>query len=212
MTRDERFDLVIYDHVERLFPELLADLADHGWLWVKAQIWQESRFDPAAASPVGARGLMQLMPATDRAIDGDLDGADVVGNVDNGVRYLAEQYRHLGEIPDAIDRLRCALASYNGGRGYVNRALELARAAEGLPMAYADWRKGGKRPGRWQRWAVVKTFLASGSCVVNRHRPDHRQMTDYVTRIEQRYNLYCKAAGFDDADGAEQGESPERTA
>ena len=73
MKNENRFDQIIHDQVEQHFPELLQDLTPFGWLWVKAQVWQESRMDPEAISPCGAKGLMQLMPATDQEIDGDID-------------------------------------------------------------------------------------------------------------------------------------------
>ena len=34
------------------------------WKLVKAQVWQESAFDPSAVSSCGAQGLLQLMPET----------------------------------------------------------------------------------------------------------------------------------------------------
>ena len=42
------------------------------WKLVKAQVWQESAFDPSAVSPCGAQGLLQLMPETDFMLDGDM--------------------------------------------------------------------------------------------------------------------------------------------
>lgn len=71
----------------------------------------ESGFNPLAISPKGARGLMQLMPATARRF-GVTDSFDVRQNIEAGVKYL----RHLQEM-FKDDRL--ALAAYNAGEGAV---------------------------------------------------------------------------------------------
>jgi membrane-bound lytic murein transglycosylase MltF len=192
MNLDDRFDSLIMAAVTAQFPALLADFGASGWLWVKAQCWQESRMNPLAVSSCGAVGLLQLMPATDLGIDGDLDGFDPAGNIDNGVRYLAEQYQKFAEIPSPADRLRFALAAYNGGRGYVNRALELARAACDQPAAFAAWKKTGMPAGQWQGWGFAHPYLADARCQVKGKRPDHKQITDYVAHIEGRYRHYAK--------------------
>ncbi|MFN8610533.1 MAG: lytic transglycosylase domain-containing protein [Vulcanimicrobiota bacterium] len=67
----------------------------------------ESGFDTEAVSPVGARGLMQLMPDTAASM-GVTDIHDPVQNVSAGTRYLTAQYRRYGE-------LQLALAAYNAG-------------------------------------------------------------------------------------------------
>jgi len=80
---------------------------------VFALMAQESRFDPRAVSPVGARGLGQLMPATAAGL-GVRDSFDIEQNVDGTVRYLKDMMRIFGSP-------RMALAAYNAGPGNVQR-------------------------------------------------------------------------------------------
>lgn len=192
MKPEDRFDLVIYGEIEAHFPALLRDLGPFGWLWIKAQVWQESRMNPDAVSPVGAAGLLQLMPATDLEIDGDLDGSDVVGNIDNGVKYLSFLYGRFGEIPTFEERLKFALASYNGGRGYINKALDLARSASGLPGSYSEWVRDGRPAGEWQLWKIARWALVRPECQVKGKNPDWVQIFDYVEAIENRFRYYTK--------------------
>ncbi len=72
----------------------------------------ESNYDPAAVSPKGALGLMQLIPATARRF-GVADVFDPAENIEGGAKYL----RYLlnlygGDYP-------LALAAYNAGEGAV---------------------------------------------------------------------------------------------
>lgn len=80
---------------------------------VEAVAWQESRFNHAAVSSKGARGVMQLLPKT--ASDLGVDPDDLKGNIDGGAAYLAQQLRRYG------GDLRLALAAYNAGPGAVDR-------------------------------------------------------------------------------------------
>lgn len=190
----KKIDPATYDALIRMiaadyFPELCGYLGPFGWLWVKAQIKQESRFNLEATSRAGAMGLMQLMPATAREM-GVKDPFSPTQNITGGIKYLAQQYHKLAEIPCHIDRFKFALAAYNGGRGYVNVALALARQAEGLPFGYRGWVKGGRLPGRWQCFDHASRFLADVRCRVRGKRPDYMQMTDYVERIEDYFKEF----------------------
>ena len=55
---------------------------------VRAIVQRESNWQPCAVSPKGARGLMQLMPATARRL-GVRDSCNIEQNISGGVRYLA---------------------------------------------------------------------------------------------------------------------------
>lgn len=100
---------------------------------VAALIRQESMFNPRARSPVGALGLMQVMPQTGATL------ARTLGiprfrpemltqpelNVAFGTTYLAQQLRAYG------DRLDAVLAAYNAGPGRVRRWQQ-----------FPEWREG----------------------------------------------------------------------
>lgn len=79
---------------------------------VLRQMHQESGARADAVSPKGARGPMQLMPATAQELGVDLD--DPYDNIRGGVRYLKQQYDRFGS-----DEL--ALAAYNAGPGAVEK-------------------------------------------------------------------------------------------
>jgi soluble lytic murein transglycosylase-like protein len=74
---------------------------------IEAVVWQESRWHAGARSPVGARGLAQLMPGTARDLGVDPD--DPMANLEGGARYLREQ---LDRFDGDVEK---ALAAYNAG-------------------------------------------------------------------------------------------------
>jgi soluble lytic murein transglycosylase-like protein len=86
-------------------------------LLVHSVIQIESNYNPLAISPKGARGLMQLMPATARRF-AVRNSFNPVENIDGGVRYL-KYLLTLFENRRSPERL--ALAAYNAGEGAVLR-------------------------------------------------------------------------------------------
>lgn len=93
-------------------------------------ITQESGFDAHALSPVGAMGLMQLMPGTVKHINnsGPLAIASAYNpsqNIAGGTWYLRSLYNQFRGYPEER-RWQFALASYNGGYARVTQALSKA--------------------------------------------------------------------------------------
>lgn len=84
----------------------------------------ESNFDPAAVSPAGARGLMQIMPATARFLAGIGEDSDRLPALhDPAVNLsLGQRYLNFLAATDIVagDKLRL-LASYNTGPGAFSR-------------------------------------------------------------------------------------------
>jgi soluble lytic murein transglycosylase-like protein len=101
------------DAYEDLIQEA-AEVYDLSPALIRAVMRTESAFDPTAVSPVGAMGLMQLMPALAKEM-GVEDPFDPRDNVMGGAKYLRQLLdAHRGN-------LRLTLASYNAGPGNVRR-------------------------------------------------------------------------------------------
>lgn len=80
---------------------------------VKAVVQQESGFNSKAVSPVGALGLMQLMPSTAKGL-GVRNPFDAEQNIAGGTKYLKN-------LIDKYDSVKLGLAAYNAGSGAVNK-------------------------------------------------------------------------------------------
>ncbi len=81
---------------------------------VKAIIMAESSYNPKAISKRGAKGLMQLMPETAKAL-GVMDIFDPEHNIDGGVRYFKRLVKKFnGDV-------KLALAAYNAGSRIVKK-------------------------------------------------------------------------------------------
>lgn len=81
---------------------------------IKAVMHVESAFNPRAVSSAGARGLMQLMPATAKRF-GVSDAFHAIDNMNGGVKYLKWLYNRFQ------GNLRNVLAGYNAGEGAVDQ-------------------------------------------------------------------------------------------
>lgn len=123
-----RYDGAIRASVERWWPEY------PDWLAWRAQLYQESRLNPAAVSPVGAAGLAQFMPGTWRQVAAELrlpPGASPHQALAiNAGAYYMSRLRRIWSSPRTEDhRHQLAQASYNAGAGNILRAQSLCGGA-----------------------------------------------------------------------------------
>ncbi len=105
-----------------------GDQYELDYLLMAAQGFQESGLDQGVKSPVGAIGVMQVMPATGKELKvGDIRQLD--SNIHAGVKYMRfimdEYYKD--EPMDNLNKGLFAFASYNAGPG---RIRQLRREAE----------------------------------------------------------------------------------
>ena len=154
-----------------------------GWDWrlLGSQMYQESRFNPTARSWVGARGLMQLMPATAKQF-GVRAITDPAQNVAGGVRYLRWlEKQWASRIADSTERLKFVLASYNAGLGHVVDAQRLAD-------------KHGDDPEKWEEVAYWMLQLAKqeyhADPVVRYGYCRGYEPVTYVALILERFDHY----------------------
>ena len=152
---------------DKLFKKFSTEFfgADFDWKWFKAQAWTESLIDPAATSPVGAMGIMQLMPGTSQEMATKLKlenkPRDPEFNIRAGIAYDKRCW-NIWKKEEGVERLRFMFASYNAGAGHIIKAQRLATVKD--------------------KWVSV------GMCLPAITGKDHSWETlNYVRRIERAY-------------------------
>ncbi|MCC6807253.1 MAG: transporter substrate-binding domain-containing protein [Deltaproteobacteria bacterium] len=177
-NQDLKGAISAYDELAKKY----AKQYEFDWRLVLAQMYQESHFDPAAKSWVGALGLMQVMPKTAK----DLKIEDVVDpeqGIHAGVK-LMHRYAKMFTSPDVKekDRLRFALASYNCGPGHV---IDARRIAIDLKL----------NPNKWFGNVEQAMLLLSKPEHAKKARHGYcrcEEPVNYVSQIQSRYDSYSK--------------------
>ncbi len=111
------------------------------WALVHSLIRQESQFDARARSPVGAQGLMQLMPATARETARKLGIAHEESwlylrpshNIKLGTAYIDQMLRRFD------NSYPLAIAAYNAGPGRVDKWLKIYGDPRKGEIDWIDW-------------------------------------------------------------------------
>jgi soluble lytic murein transglycosylase len=126
---------------------------------------QESAFDPAAGSPVGARGLMQLMPGTAQGVARRFKVEYDPNRLLDGSYNAQLGAAHLGELmEDWRGSFILTFASYNAGPGNVRKWID----------AYGDPRKPDTDPVDWVE------------------RIPFHETRNYVQRVMENLQVYRK--------------------
>lgn len=113
-------------HYDELFKKYAKEI---GWDWrmLASLAYTESNFDPNVISWAGARGLMQLMPATARAMGMPVGKEnDPEESIKAGVKYIARLQNIFSKVPDKGEQTKFVLAAYNAGVGHITDAMALA--------------------------------------------------------------------------------------
>ena len=113
-------------HFDHLFKKYAPEV---GWDWrvIASLAYNESNFDTTAVSWVGAKGLMQLMPRTARAM-GIPEGKEQnpEESVKAATKYLAQIARSFNKVTNPEEKMKFVLGAYNAGIGHVFDAMALA--------------------------------------------------------------------------------------
>jgi len=115
----------------------VADAHGLDWRLLAAMGYQESHWDPDAASQTGVRGIMMLTQKTATQL-GVTDRLDPEQSIEGGARYFLRMRKRIpSRIPEP-DRSWMALAAYNMGWGHLEDTRKLTEKQGGNPDRWQD--------------------------------------------------------------------------
>jgi soluble lytic murein transglycosylase-like protein len=147
------------DYFRKYTARYFGDTAD--WRVFKAQGIVESGLRPTVVSPVGARGVMQIMPSTYADIrkhnkDAPLrDIDDPESNIAAGIWYARQEYSYWLRASEDKHHNQFMFGSYNAGRGTIMRA---QKAAEAEKMNQRRWPSIERVAPHVQKWRYQETL------------------------------------------------------
>lgn len=171
------------------YDDLVRKYANHygfDWRLITAQMYQESRFNPKARSPIGARGLMQLMPRTARSM-GVKNLTDPDHSIQGGIKYLDWLRDRFDPTLPIAERLWFTLAAYNAGAGHVQDARRLAH-------------KLGHNPDRWfghTEQAMLQLAQKQYASKARYGYVNGVEPVNYVRQIKNRFEAYINLSHQD---------------
>lgn len=136
----------------------------------------ETRFNPAAVSKRGARGMMQFMPATASRY-GLRNPHDPQAALDAAARYLRELSVRFGHRADLV------LAAYNAGEGAVEAYLKGRRIIAGGRII----NPGGVTTGGVPPYRETRGYVARGIVLLQKLRSASSQQTSATMRDRRNY-------------------------
>jgi membrane-bound lytic murein transglycosylase MltF len=144
----DRFDDTFRKYSQRFFGP------GFDWRIFKAQAMAESNISMTAKSWVGARGIMQLMPATFREIHSknpEMTSIDKPEwNIAAGIYYDRDLWNRWEEDSGEGDRAHFMFGSYNAGRGTLLRAQRFARDMTLDPSIWPSIETVAPKVPRWR--------------------------------------------------------------
>ncbi|NUN69977.1 MAG: transglycosylase SLT domain-containing protein [Bacteroidetes bacterium] len=166
------------------------------WRLVAAVITVESRFDHSAESHKGAKGFMQVMPATQDEIAEKFGLEreafdDPHGNIRAGVYYLSQIYKQFGD--DGLseeNRIKFTLASYNAGPGRIIDARKMAAYVNDDPK---EWKSvKNSLPLLSKKYASLHRFVWEERKPSNGYFKGWKETANYVENVMGYYGEYRK--------------------
>tara|TARA_R110000850_G_scaffold156_9_gene1210 strand:+ start:5686 stop:7152 length:1467 start_codon:yes stop_codon:yes gene_type:complete len=113
---------------------------DMDWRLLAAIGYQESHWDPAAVSPTGVRGIMQLTSQTAKFLK-VADRLDPAQSIMGGARYIRRLKDLIDEDVRDPDRTWLALSAYNLGYGHLIDVRKITASRGGDPNRWIDVQK-----------------------------------------------------------------------